>query len=50
MTQDEMQELKALNDAITFYPASVVPSKMERFTELMIKSLVRDANPTGKTK
>jgi len=39
MTQDEWNEMKALKDAITNYPASVHPEKMERFTELLVKSL-----------
>jgi len=39
MTPDEWQELKALKDAINQYPASVHYEKMERFTELMVKSL-----------
>ena len=39
MTQDECNEMKVLKDAITNYPASVHPEKMERFTELMVQSL-----------
>jgi len=39
MTQDEWNELKALKDAINYYPASVHPDKMERFTELLVMSL-----------
>ena len=39
MTQDEWDEMKVLKDAITNYPASVHPEKMERFTELMVQSL-----------
>jgi hypothetical protein len=39
MTQDEWNEMKVLKDAITNYPASVHPEKMERFTELMVQSL-----------
>jgi len=53
MTQDEWNEMKALKDAITNYPASVHPDKMERFAELMVQSLdgkgdlVNRANPTN---
>ncbi len=38
MTQEEWKELNDLRVAITEYPASVVPEKQERFTELLIKS------------
>lgn len=53
MTQDEWNELKALKNAISNYPASVHPEKMERFTELMVLSLdgkgdlVNRSNPTN---
>lgn len=39
MTQDEWNEMKALKDAINYHPASVHPDKMERFTELLVKTL-----------
>lgn len=39
MTQEEWDELKALKDAINYNPASVHYDRMERFTELMVKSL-----------
>jgi len=38
MTKEEWQELKDLKAAITLRPASVVPEKQERFTELLVKS------------
>jgi hypothetical protein len=38
MTKEEWQELKDLKEAITLRPASVVPEKQERFTELLVKS------------
>ena len=38
MTQEEWNELKDLKEAISLRPASVVPEKQERFTELLIKS------------
>jgi len=39
MTQEEWIEMKALKDAINYNPASVHPNSMERFTELLVKSL-----------
>ncbi len=39
MSQEEWNELIALKDAINYNPASVHYDKMERFTELMVKSL-----------
>jgi hypothetical protein len=36
----EWQELATLKKAIDGYPQSVCPSRQERFTELMVKSLV----------
>jgi len=51
MTQDEWNEMKALKDAITHYPAAVHPAKMERFTELLVRSLAGrgDAQPVSNT-
>jgi hypothetical protein len=39
LTTDEWEELFALKNAINDDPASVIPKKMERFTELMVRSL-----------
>lgn len=39
LTTEEWDELVALKDAINFDPASVHYEKMERFTELMVRSL-----------
>lgn len=39
LTAEEWEELVALKDAINFDPASVHYDKMERFTELMVRSL-----------
>jgi hypothetical protein len=39
MTQEEWDELTALKDAINYNPAAVHYDRMERFTELMVKSL-----------
>jgi hypothetical protein len=44
MTQDEWQELTVLKDAINWNPASVHYDKMERFAELMVKSLKGKGN------
>lgn len=38
MTQEEWKELNDLRAAISQRPASVVPEKQERFTELLVKS------------
>lgn len=38
MTQEEWKELNDLRAAISERPASVVPEKQERFTELLVKS------------
>jgi hypothetical protein len=39
LTEDEWNELVALKNAINDNPASVHFEKMERFTELMVRSL-----------
>lgn len=39
LTQEEWNELQALREAITLYPASVHPMKMEKFTELFSRSI-----------
>jgi hypothetical protein len=39
LTTDEWEELFALKNAINDDPASVHFTKMERFTELMVRSL-----------
>jgi hypothetical protein len=39
LTVEEWDELVALKNAINYNPASVHFEKMERFTELMVKSL-----------
>jgi len=41
LTEDEKNELKALKNAIDEHPWSVHPDKMERFTELFVKTLPR---------
>jgi hypothetical protein len=39
LTQEEREEMQALKSAINEYPASVIPEKQERFTELFVRSL-----------
>jgi hypothetical protein len=39
LTKEEWNELVALKEAINYAPASVHYDKMERFSELMIRSL-----------
>jgi hypothetical protein len=39
LTTEEWDELVALKDAITYAPQTVSAEKMEKFTELMVRSL-----------
>lgn len=39
LNQEEWNELLALKEAINYNPASVHYDKMERFTELLVKTL-----------
>jgi len=39
ITDEEWNEMNALKRAINDHPASVHPDKMERFTELFVRSL-----------
>jgi hypothetical protein len=39
LTNDEMIEMMALKNAINFDPSTVCPTRMERFTELYVRSL-----------
>ena len=45
LTQEEWDELVALKDAITYRPASVSAEKMEKFAELMVRSLEGKCDP-----
>jgi hypothetical protein len=45
LTEDEWNELIALKDAINFNPSQVVPEKMEKFTELLVRSLDGKCDP-----
>lgn len=39
LTQEEWKEMIALKDAINYDPGTVSPEKMEKFTELFVRSL-----------
>jgi len=39
LTKEEWNELVALKDAINYNPSTVTYEKMEKFTELMVRSL-----------
>ena len=41
LSDSEKEELNALRNAINDHPWSVHPDKMERFTELFVKTLPR---------
>ena len=45
LTQEEWDELVALKDAITYAPQTVSAEKMEKFTELMVRSLEGKCDP-----
>ncbi len=45
LTNEEWDELVALKDAITYRPASVSAEKMEKFAELMVRSLEGKCDP-----
>ena len=45
LTQEEWDELVALKDAITYYPQSVSAEKMEKFAELMVRTLEGKCDP-----
>jgi len=48
LTQEEWNELVDLKKAINQYPASVHPDKMERFTELLVRTLAgKGDGPVG---
>lgn len=44
LNQEEWNELIALKDAIKEYPQAVCPEKMEKFTELFVRSLEGKGN------
>ena len=45
LTKEEWDELVALKDAITYSPQTVSAEKMEKFTELMVRSLEGKCDP-----
>lgn len=45
LSKDEWDELVALKDAITYAPQTVSAQKMEKFTELMVRSLEGKCDP-----
>ena len=45
LTQEEWDELVALKEAITYAPQTVSAEKMEKFTELMVRSLEGKCDP-----
>jgi hypothetical protein len=45
LTEEEWNELVALKDAITYAPQTVSAEKMEKFTELMVRSLEGKCDP-----
>jgi hypothetical protein len=46
LSQEEWNELVALKNAINDNPATVHPEKMEKFTELLVRSLEGKGNRT----
>jgi hypothetical protein len=46
LTQEEWEELVSLKNAINYSPSTVVPHKMERFTELFVRSIEGRGNNT----
>lgn len=46
LTQEEWNELLILKDVINQNPAAVHPEKMEKFTELFVRSLEGKENNT----
>lgn len=40
LTEQEWNELNALKDAINYSPHTVAPEKMEKFSELFVRSLL----------
>lgn len=45
LTQEEWDELVALKDAISYAPQTVSAEKMEKFAELMVRSLEGKFDP-----
>ena len=47
LTTEEWNELNALRMAINYSPHTVAPEKMEKFTELMVRSLEGKGDPVS---
>ena len=47
LTTEEWNELNALRKSINYDPYSVAPEKMEKFTELMVRSLEGKGDPVS---
>ena len=45
LTQEEWNELVALKEAITYAPQTVSAEKMEKFAELMVRTLEGKSDP-----
>jgi hypothetical protein len=45
LTNEEWDELVALKEAITYRPSSVSAEKMEKFAELMVRTLEGKCDP-----
>ena len=45
LTQEEWDELVALKDAISYSPQTVSAEKMEKFAELMVRTLEGKCDP-----
>ena len=47
LTVEEWDELNALRRAINYNPHTVTPEKMEKFTELLVRSLQGKGDPVS---
>lgn len=47
LTTEEWDELNALRRAINYDPHTVAPEKMEKFTELLVRSLQGKGDPVS---
>lgn len=48
LTKEEWNEIKALKEAITYNPATVIPEQQERFVQLFSRSLIGKGDGTIK--
>jgi hypothetical protein len=46
LTKEEWDEMNVLRKAINYGPSQVHPDKMQRFTELLVKSMGGKGEPT----